>query len=392
MTQSAPTATARDREDDTILGFPRASVEALAEELSALRKEIRGQRDATELDHLRKLERWGRWCTFLGHGSGWLAPNPLSALLIGLGKTTRWAVIAHPISHGGYDSVPGIPERYTRRGFGKGWRRFVDWFDWITPDAWHHEHDLMHHVRLGEDRDPDVVEDNFAHVRDGDWPLPLRYLYAAVSGLTWKFAYYAPTTLMELQAARAHAAGEPTIPRTVLAADLWNPLHPRGRELWMSCYLPYATFHFVALPLAFLPLGPWAMFSSWANACMGEAVANLHSYLIIVPNHAGDDLTCFDGPGEGKAEFYLRQILGSVNYRTGGDLNDWLHGWLNYQIEHHLFPNMSQREYQKLQPRVKALCDEYGVPYHQESVWRRALKTLDIMVGRTSMKRWPATV
>jgi Ca2+-binding RTX toxin-like protein len=31
-------------------------------------------------------------------------------------------------------------------------------------------------------------------------------------------------------------------------------------------------------------------------------------------------------------EFYLRAVIGSTNYRTGGDANDFMHGWLNYQI------------------------------------------------------------
>ncbi len=31
-------------------------------------------------------------------------------------------------------------------------------------------------------------------------------------------------------------------------------------------------------------------------------------------------------------EFYLRAVIGSANFRTGGDFNDFVHGWLNYQI------------------------------------------------------------
>merc|ERR1712070_283632 len=34
--------------------------------------------------------------------------------------------------------------------------------------------------------------------------------------------------------------------------------------------------------------------------------------------------------------YYMRQVTSSVNFRTGGDLNDFMHGWLNYQIEHTL--------------------------------------------------------
>ena len=94
------------------------------------------------------------------------------------------------------------------------------------------------------------------------------------------------------------------------------------------------------------------------NALLAEAITNFHSFLMIVPNHAGDDLYRFDGPvRHGQGEFYLRQIVGSVNYRCGGDGNDVMHGWLNYQIEHHVWPDLTLRQYRRAQPRLKALCE-----------------------------------
>jgi fatty acid desaturase len=142
------------------------------------------------------------------------------------------------------------------------------------------------------------------------------------------------------------------------------------------------------LPALFLPLGWWAWLSVLVNSLLAEALTNFHSFLMIVPNHAGDDLCRFDGkPGGGRGEFYLRQILGSANYRCGGDGNDLLHGWLNYQIEHHVWPDLTLRQYQRAQPRLKALCARYGIPYVQESVFRRFRKMVGIALGRRKMKR-----
>ena len=58
-------------------------------------------------------------------------------------------------------------------------------------------------------------------------------------------------------------------------------------------------------------------------------------------------------------------MISSANYRTGGDLNDFMHGWLNYQVEHHVWPSLSMLSYQKGQPELKAICEKYGVPYVQ---------------------------
>ena len=116
-----------------------------------------------------------------------------------------------------------------------------------------------------------------------------------------------------------------------------------------------------------------------------EALTNVHTFAIIAPNHAGDDVYRFDTPAKGRAELYVRQVAGSANYATGGDVRDFLQGFLNYQIEHHLFPTLSPRKYQQMQPRVKAICAKYGVPYVQQSVFRRVKKLVDVMVGNTSM-------
>jgi len=105
-----------------------------------------------------------------------------------------------------------------------------------------------------------------------------------------------------------------------------------------------------------------------------------------VPSHAASDLCRFETPVANRNEFYVRQIVGSANYRCGGDLNDFMHGWLNYQIEHHLWPDMSMRQYQQVQPRVKAVCEKYGVPYVQESVFMRFVKLWKILLGVESMR------
>ena len=51
------------------------------------------------------------------------------------------------------------------------------------------------------------------------------------------------------------------------------------------------------------------------------------TYLVLVPNHSGSDVYRFEGEPKDREEFCIRQILGSVNYRCGGDINDFLHGY-----------------------------------------------------------------
>lgn len=353
-----------------------ADIDAFSEEVSALGARLKDEMGPEDLAHFRKISRWGLACTALGYGLAWLAPNPVSIALIALGRLSRWTMIGHHVGHRGYDRVGGP----TGRDFAEGARRW-EWLDWLLPAAWKHEHNL-HHFRLNESRDPDLVEENLAWLRDGDRPLWQRYLVVAFFVLTWRWSYYAPNTLAELS--RKNLGDDEVDTRSIYTFD---PRTPLGRTLWLRSLLPYGGVAFVLLPLLFLPLGLWAAFSVLVNSLLAEAVVNVHSFLVVVPNHCGGDLYRFDTPAKGRGEYYFRQVVGSANYRTGGDVNDFLHGFLNYQIEHHLWPELSMRAYQKAQPEVVELCRKHGLPYLQESVFTRAWRAIQVMVGNESMLR-----
>jgi len=349
--------------------------------------------------HLLKLEKWGRFSTLLGAvmitsviitdalGLGisqlafWFL-GLMGVVLMGIGNLSRWANVAHPILHGAYDKVPNIPFRYTKKGFAAGHRRWLDWFDWIKPEAWAYEHNIMHHYHLGELDDPDNVEKDVKWIHDMKVPIFVKYLVVLFFASLWKVAYYGPNTLRILKNKERIAKGlEPTTDYEV------SPFTRNGKELWLSYFLPYGLFRFAFLPLLFLPFGMQAVSSALIFMLLVELYANLHSFLVIVPNHSAEDIYQFSTPHKTQGEFYLRQIMGSVNYNTGNDVIDYLHGFLNYQIEHHLFPNMPLSFYQEMQPIVKEICKKHNLEYRQESVFKRMIMTLELMVGKTKVLR-----
>lgn len=366
------------------INYAQVDQEQLTADVDGIKKTL-GKPTVEDFQHLKKVERWGRASAVLGYAMAWIFPfNILAALLISIGNITRWANVAHPVLHGGYDKVPGVPKRYTRKGFAKGWRRWIDWMDWIQPDAWDREHNKMHHYNLGEDSDPDNIEINMEWLRNSSLPMWLRYAIVIVFAGIWKPAYYAPNTIKMLGNDQRRRRNEEQCD-TFLRADAWNPLKEDGRSLWFGSYLPYIGLRFVFLPALFLPLGMDAVMNVFYTSLLAEFFANLHSFLVIIPNHSADDIYRFETSTSGRGEFYLRQIIGTVNYNTGSDRIDFLHGWLNYQIEHHLFPSMPLSHYQKLQPIIKEVCAKHNLPYRQESVFKRFRMTLDLMVGKTNL-------
>src|SRR4249920_3133811 len=88
---------------------------AFAADVEALHATLKADLGEADLAHLRKMIRLGRVLTLLGYAVAWPFPNPLAAVLIGLGNMGRWACVTHPVMHRGYDAVPNVPAHLTSR-------------------------------------------------------------------------------------------------------------------------------------------------------------------------------------------------------------------------------------------------------------------------------------
>jgi len=83
----------------------------------------------------------------------------------------------------------------------------------------------------------------------------------------------------------------------------------------------------------------------------------------FAPNHKGMQLL----QEHEKVDYLRRQVLTSRNI-TGGWFIEKAMGGLNFQIEHHLFPNMPSGNLRRARPIVKQYCAELGVPYTETSL------------------------
>lgn len=403
---SAPmlTAPVLDKGDEWVKSFDydgfTADIRKMGEEL----EKNQGPRDVA---HLKKMVLWSNLCGLVGLATMGMGVHFLPIAAMSTFTFTRWTMIAHHTCHGGYDRIHPNKSRWNRFKFAVGglWNRMCDWFDWMMPEAWNVEHNNRHHYCLGELEDPDLVENNLKDMRDMDIPVWAKLLAIPVLASIWKWFYYSPNTYKELKLARWRKAGK-KIPEGVNPTDavtVRSLLFMGGTPFYsfwefMSVVIgPYLLIHFFLTPLPLLALGEYwgtgngMYISAVKNLFLAELLTNVHGFVAVVTNHAGDDMYRFqDGCRPYSGSFYLRQVLSSVNFWTGSDINDFMHGYLNYQIEHHLWPNLSMLSYKRSQPLVKALCKSYGVPYVQENVFLRVKKTVDIMTGVSSMKFFPA--
>ncbi len=138
-------------------------------------------------------------------------------------------------------------------------------------------------------------------------------------------------------------------------SSLLDLRHRHGRERLVEGGLlalhlaGYATLLLVAMnPLQAL-----------AFASLHHALFGLHLGCAFAPNHKGMEMPDPDGPPLGHLR---RQVLTSRNVR-GSALTDFFLGGLNYQIDHHLFPNMPRPQLRAAQPLIRAHCAALGLPY-----------------------------
>jgi fatty acid desaturase len=94
-----------------------------------------------------------------------------------------------------------------------------------------------------------------------------------------------------------------------------------------------------------------------------QGLFGLYLGCAFAPNHKGmPTLTQAE-----ELDFLRRQVLTSRNVRGSWPV-DWLLGGLNYQIEHHLFPNMPRPNLRRAQPLIRAFCQDHGLLYAEASL------------------------
>lgn len=136
-----------------------------------------------------------------------------------------------------------------------------------------------------------------------------------------------------------------------------QPVKGRFAELGLL----FLRFGVVLVPVfLFLPLG-------MAFAFLGVQLAVFGVYMgaSFAPNHKGMPVIAKDA----KLDFFSKQVRTSRNV-GGGWWATVLMGGLNYQVEHHLFPNMPRPHLAKAREIVRDHCKTLGVPYTETSLWR----------------------
>ncbi len=147
-----------------------------------------------------------------------------------------------------------------------------------------------------------------------------------------------------------------------------------SKELWLIIVTRIFYFiYMVVVPLMIMDINWWQLIIGFLTV---HFVAGLTLALIFQLAHVMED-TKFPLPKEGSInnQWAAHQLETTLNFCNQNRLFSWLIGGLNFQVEHHLFPNISHVHYRKIAPIVKKTAKEFGMPYNAESSFFRALSS-----------------
>lgn len=133
----------------------------------------------------------------------------------------------------------------------------------------------------------------------------------------------------------------------------------------------YTGYVFV-LPLVLLPFSFWQIFLGFF---VMHYIAGFILAIIFQPAHVieGTEYPMPDEDGNLENNWAIHQLHTTTNFGHRHKLFSWYVGGLNYQVEHHLFPNICHVHYRKIASIVESTAKEFGLPYKSKDTFLQAL-------------------
>jgi linoleoyl-CoA desaturase len=157
-------------------------------------------------------------------------------------------------------------------------------------------------------------------------------------------------------------------------------------ELLVSKVIYYT--YMIVLPILFLDIPWWGILLLFL---LKQLIAGFTLAVVFILAHVVPE-TAFPQPNaDHKMEnnWAIHQLQTTSNFGPKSRIFQWFIGGLNYQVEHHLFPNICHVHYRKLSKIVKETALEYGLPYYSEPTFMSAVRSHSKMLynlGKPTVK------
>jgi fatty acid desaturase len=225
-------------------------------------------------------------------------------------------------------------------------------WDWDTASpaaAWKHSHNYVHHTFtnvIGKDNDVGYEIMRIDARQKWRWP----YLFQPIYNVLLMALFEWGVAVHDLDFDKIKSGEKPK--KQVM--DELKAIGVKARRQILKDYVLYPALS-----------GKNYKSTMKANA-LANIVRNVWSHAIIFCGHFPDQTYMFtedEVKDESRGQWYVRQLIGAANI-DGGPFFHVMAGNLSFQVEHHLYPDMPSSRYQQIAPRVKEICEKYGLPYN----------------------------
>jgi linoleoyl-CoA desaturase len=278
----------------------------------------------------------------------------LMCLIMGFGLAGIGLSVMHDANHGGYSN--------------KSWVNNLLGFSLniVGGNAfnWKVQHNVLHHTYTNiHDVDEDISPRGILRMTPhGEWKFFHRFQHM------YAWFFYGLLTLVWvlvkdfMRIIRYHKDGMVKKQRANIITE-WTIL--------IASKIFYASYIFV-LPALLLPVAWWQILIGFVAM---HYVGGFILAIIFQPAHVIDGTEYPMPNDEGKMEncWAIHQLLTTTNFANKNRILNWYVGGLNFQVEHHLFPNICHVHYRKISHIVQRTAEEYGLPYKSEPTFIGAL-------------------
>ena len=131
-------------------------------------------------------------------------------------------------------------------------------------------------------------------------------------------------------------------------------------------------FVFIGLPIIFTPFKWWQVtigffMMHWVAGCILSTVFQMAHVV------EGTEQPIPDANHIIHHDWAVHELRTTSDFARNNHFLNWYVGGLNFQIEHHLFPNISHVHYQEIAPIVERTAHEYNLNYNLKPTFLKAL-------------------
>lgn len=284
-------------------------------------------------------------------------------ILMGLGKAGVGMSVMHDANHRSYSKNHTINK----------WMGNTLYLLGGSPFTWQYQHNTLHHGFTNVDGQDEDIDPGSVLRFSPHKPLlkvhRYQYLYAwflyGMMTLLWI------TTKDFKQVVKYKKRGV-----TLSNRKNYNQIMA---DLIISKVIYYVIF--LIIPFIFLPFAwYWVIvFFLSMHFTSGFILTIIFQTAHVVPT---SEYPLPDKNGTMENNWAVHQLYTTSDFSPKNKVFSWFIGGLNYQVEHHLFPNISHVHYRKISKMVKEMTQKYHLPYHVQPGFLKALREHAMMLKK----------